>query len=304
MVKAWYPAAARNAADRLRYYAARFDTVEVDSSFYGLPTPATARLWAERTPAGFVFHIKAFAMLTRHGVRPQQLPPPLRAEHDLELDTHGRILHPPQELRAAAFAMFTEALEPLRQDGKLGLILMQFPPYFVANEANREYIAWSTGLLAPDRVAVEFRHASWVEEGELRSTLDLLASLGLTYVCVDEPRLPGPTVLPPLAAATSDVAYVRFHGRNAATWNARVGSAAERFKYFYSPEELREWVSPVRRLEGQTGTTYLMFNNCYADYAPRNAQQMLSLLDDAAAASAESGGDARPDETKSGNTPD
>jgi uncharacterized protein YecE (DUF72 family) len=277
MVRAWYPAGVRTAADRLRYYAARFDTVEVDSSFYGLPTSATARLWAERTPPGFVFHIKAFGMLTRHGVRPQQLPAPLRAAHALELDNSGRIVHPSAELRRQAFSLFTEALEPLREEGKLGLILMQFPPYFVANKSNREYIAQSACLLAPDRVAVEFRHSSWVEQGELESTLDLLASLDLAYVCVDEPRLSGPTVLPPLAAVTSDVAYVRFHGRNAATWNARVSSAAERFKYFYSPEELTEWVAPVRHLREQAETAYLMFNNCFADYAPRNAQQMLSL---------------------------
>lgn len=279
MVRAWYPAGVRTAADRLRYYAAHFDTVEVDSSFYGLPTSATARLWAERTPPGFVFHVKAFGMLTRHGVRPQQLPAPLREAHDLELDRYGRVLHPPAELRAQAFSLFREALEPLRERGKLGLILMQFPPYFVANRANREYIAQSAGLLAPDRVAVEFRHASWVMEAEVDSTLDLLSSLGLAYVSVDEPRLPGPTVIPPLAAATSDAAYVRFHGRNAATWNARVSSAAERFKYFYSPEELAEWVTPVRRLQQEAQATYLMFNNCFADYAPRNAQQMLSLLE-------------------------
>jgi uncharacterized protein YecE (DUF72 family) len=279
MIRAWYPTTVRTAADRLRYYATQFDTVEVDSSFYGLPTSATARLWAERTPPGFVLHVKAFGMLTRHGVRPEQLPPPLRAAYDLELDRQGRIMHPPAGLRSKAFSLFREALEPLREEGKLGLILMQFPPYFLASGANRDYIAYSAGLLAPDRVAVEFRHSSWVEPAEVESTLDLLTSLGLSYVCVDEPLLSGPTVLPPLAAATSDLAYVRFHGRNAATWNARVGSAAERFKYFYSSEELAEWVAPVRRLQEQAQTTYLMFNNCFADYAPRNAQQMLSLLE-------------------------
>jgi len=279
MVRAWYPPAVRTAAERLRHYAARFDTVEVDSSFYGLPTPATARLWAERTPPGFMFHIKAFAMLTRHGVRPEQLPTPLRAAYDLELDRYGRILHPSPELREDTFALFSEALEPLRANGKLGLILMQFPPYFVSNQRNREYIAQSAALLAPDRVAVEFRHASWVEPGQVRTTLDLLGSLGLAYVCVDEPSLPGPTVLPPLTAVTADTAYVRFHGRNAATWNVRAGSAAERFKYSYSADELAEWVEPARQLQEQAATTYLMFNNCFADYAPRNAQQMLSLLE-------------------------
>jgi uncharacterized protein YecE (DUF72 family) len=279
MVRAWYPPGVRTAADRLAYYAAHFDTVEVDSSFYGLPTSATARLWAARTPPGFIFHIKAFGMLTRHGVRPEQLPEALRGGHDLELDRQGRIIHPPPDLRAAVFELFSEALEPLRESGKLGIILMQFPPYFVSNKLNREYIRHSATLLQPDRMAVEFRHASWLDPGELNETLELLHSLGLSYVCVDAPRIEGPTVLPPLTAATSDIAYVRFHGRNSATWNARVSSAAERFKYFYSEEELLEWAEPVRKLQSEAQTTFLMFNNCYADYAPRNAQQMLSLLD-------------------------
>jgi uncharacterized protein YecE (DUF72 family) len=282
MVRAWYPPPVRTAADRLRYYAAHFDTVEVDSSYYGMPTPATARLWAERTPPDFVFHIKAFAMLTRHGVKPEQLPPPLREGHAFELDRGGRILHPPRALREEAFTCFSEALEPLRVEGKLGLILMQFPPYFVATEANREYIAWSAARLAPDRMAVEFRHLSWVEADELEETLELLASVGASYVCVDEPRIEKANALPPLAAATSDIAYIRFHGRNALTWNARVETAAERFNYLYSNEELAEWVEPVRRLQEQTQTTYVMFNNCFADYAPRNARQMASLLDAAA----------------------
>jgi uncharacterized protein YecE (DUF72 family) len=279
MVRTWYPPAVRTAADRLRYYATQFDTVEVDSTFYGMPTPDTARLWAERTPDRFTFHIKAFGMLTRHGVKPEQLPPPLRSAPDLELDRQGRILHPSHELRRDAFAFFSEALEPLRADGKMGMVLMQFPPYFVANEANREYVAVSTGLLAPDRVAVEFRHVSWVEPEELPATVDLLGSVDAAYVCVDEPRLQGPTVLPPITAATADVAYVRLHGRNAATWNARVASAARRFEYLYTDEELAEWVEPVQRLSEQAGTTYVMFNNCFADYAPRNAKQMMSLLD-------------------------
>jgi len=278
MVRAWYPPSKRTAADRLRYYAAQFDTVEVDSSFYGVPTAATAELWVERTPPGFVFHVKAFGMLTRHGVRPAGLPAPLRQAHEFELDRYGRILHPSQALREETFALFHEALAPLREEEKLGLILMQFPPYFVANETNRDYIVFSTGLLAPDRVAVEFRHSSWIQPEELTRTLDLLAFLGAIYVCVDEPRLTGPTVLPPLAAVTADTAYVRFHGRNASTWNARVGSAAERFKYFYAEDELLEWVDPVRHLQGDARTTYLMFNNCFADYAPRNAKQMMLLL--------------------------
>jgi uncharacterized protein YecE (DUF72 family) len=278
MVRSWYPPGVKSAADRLRYYATQFETVEVDSTFYGLPSPANARLWAERTPPDFVFHIKAFGMLTRHGIKPEQLPPLIRAQHSFELDRSGRVLHPSPELRTQVFALFAEALEPLRAEGKLGLILMQFPPYFAANEMNRGYIVQAARLLAPDRIAVEFRHSSWVDPEELERTLELLSSHDLTYVCVDEPRIEGPTALPPLATVTADTAYVRFHGRNAATWNARVASAAERFRYLYEPEELREWLEPIRALRSEARMTYLMFNNCYGDYAPRNAQQMLSLL--------------------------
>jgi uncharacterized protein YecE (DUF72 family) len=279
MVRAWYPASVRGAADRLRYYATFFDTVEVNSSYYGIPTPDNARLWAERTPPEFTFHVKAFGMMTRHAVKPDQLPPPLRAGDRFELDRSGRIIHPEPSLRADTFSLFAEALEPLRAEGKLGMILMQFPPYFVENEPNREYIAWARDRLAPDRMAVEFRHNSWIQPEVLDNTLQFLESLGASYVCVDEPRMQTANTLPPISAATSDIGYVRFSGRNAATWNARVSSAAERFRYLYEEPELREWVEPIRALGAETTTTYVMFNNCFADYAPRNARQMMSLLD-------------------------
>ncbi len=278
MVRAWYPASVRTAADRLRFYSSHFDTAEVDSSFYGLPTPATATTWAERTPPGFTFHIKAFAMMTRHGVRPEQLPAPLRTDHEYGVDGRGRILHPPKDLRDEVFAWFVAALEPLRKEGKLGLVLMQYPPYFVANDTNRDYVTYSVESLAPLEVAVEFRHRSWLEDEVAAETLGLLSDLGAAYVCVDEPKLQAANIMPPLAAVTAKTAYVRFHGRNAGTWNKRVSSAAERFKYLYAPEELEEWVRPVRQMTEQASTTYLMFNNCFADYAPKNAQQMLSLF--------------------------
>lgn len=278
MVAAWYPKVLKSAEARLRYYAERFDTVEVDSTYYGLPSERTSKLWAERTPPGFTFHIKAFGMLTRHGVRPEQLPAALRSAYDLELDRYGRIVHPSVELRETVFSWFSAALSPLRDSGRLGVILLQFPPYFVAGARNREYIAYAARLLAPDPVVVEFRHASWVSPEELPGTLGFLSDHDLGYVCVDEPRLDSPTVLPPLTAVTSDIAYVRFHGRNAATWNARVSSAAERFKYLYSEEELAEWMAPLRTVAAEAATTYAMFNNCYADYAPRNAAQLSGLL--------------------------
>lgn len=278
MVAAWYPKGVSSADARLRYYAERFDTVEVDSSYYGLPSERNSELWAERTPPGFTFHIKAFAMLTRHAVRPQQLPVALRSAYDLEVNRYGRVIHPPDELRDTVFEWFSSALTPLREAGRLGLILLQFPPYFVAGRRNRDYIVRAARLLAPDPVAVEFRHASWVAGEELPRTLALLSDNNLTYVCVDEPRLDSPTVLPPLAAVSAPAAYVRFHGRSSATWKARVETAAERFKYLYTEDELREWVEPITTMAGKADTTYVMFNNCYGDYAPRNAAQLSGLL--------------------------
>jgi uncharacterized protein YecE (DUF72 family) len=279
MVAAWYPPNVKSAEARLRYYAERFDTVEVDSTYYGLPSERNSELWAERTPPGFTFHIKAFGMLTRHGIKPEQLPPALRSAYDLELDRYGRVVRPSVELRETVFSWFSEALTPLREAGKLGLVLLQFPPYFTAEPRNREYILRAARLLAPDRVAVEFRHVSWVLDEELSHTLAFLNENDLTYVCVDAPRLDSPTVLPPITAATAATAYVRFHGRNAATWNAKVGSAADRFRYLYSEAELAEWTAPIERLAKETETTYVLFNNCYADYAPRNARQLSALLD-------------------------
>lgn len=279
MAAAWYPPNVKSAEARLRYYAERFDTVEVDSTYYGLPSERNSELWAERTPPGFTFHIKAFGMLTRHGIKPEQLPPALRSAYDFELDRYGRVVHPSVELRETVFSWFSEALTPLREAGKLGLVLLQFPPYFTAEPRNREYIVRAAGLLTPDRVAVEFRHASWVLDEELGRTLSFLSDNDLTYVCVDEPRLDSLTVLPPIAAVTAAAAYVRFHGRNAATWNAKVGSAADRFRYLYSEAELAEWTAPIRRLAEEAETTYVLFNNCYADYAPRNAGQLSALLD-------------------------
>lgn len=279
MVQAWYPAEVNTAEARLRYYASHFPTVEVDSSFYALPSQRNARLWMERTPPGFVFHFKAFGMMTRHGVHPRQLPPALREEHEFELDRYGRIVRPSRQVREKIFSYFREALDPLRSTGRLGVVLLQFPPYFTANQKNRRYIEEAAALLAPDPVAVEFRHSSWVTPEELPRTLAHLSEKDLAFVPVDTPRLDSPSALPPVSAATSSIAYVRFHGRNESTWNARTTSAAERFKYLYSEEELSEWVEPLTALQTSTETTYAMFNNCYADYAPRNAQMLLSLLD-------------------------
>ena len=259
LTSVWYPRGIRTGAERLRYYAERFDTVEIDSTFYALPTAERAASWAERTPPGFLFHIKAFAVMTRHPVRAEQLPPDLRAQ--AQLDERGRVDRPSRELRAAVFERFHDALEPLRETGKLGGILMQFPPYVVPKEASYEYLDWAQTQLGGDEMLTEFRHRSWLDDEHRDDVLRFLEERGQSLVVVDAPRTGGKNVLPTVVAVTGPTAYVRMHGRNAGTWNVRGGSAAERFDYLYSDQELAEWVEPLRELAGSASRLFVFFNN-------------------------------------------
>ena len=139
LTKVWYPKGVTKGADRLRYYAERFDTVEANSTYYRLPEPAMVENWAERTPDGFTMHVKAFGVMTRHPVKIDQLPTDLR---DVPADGRGRVDRPPREYRAEVFKRFHAALEPLRAAGKLGGILMQFPSYVVYKPRSLEYLDW------------------------------------------------------------------------------------------------------------------------------------------------------------------
>jgi uncharacterized protein YecE (DUF72 family) len=258
LTKVWYPKGVKSGEDRLRYYAERFDVVEANSTYYRLPDPHMVENWAERTPPGFTMHVKAFGVMTRHPVKVDQLPTDLR---DVPTDARGRVERPSREYRAEVFKRFNEALEPLRSTGKLGGILMQFPPYVVYRPQALEYLEWSQEQLGGDEMLVEFRHASWLDEENRADTLRFLEEHGMTYVTVDAPTTGGKNILPTVVAATTDTAYVRFHGRNAETWNKRTGSAAERFDYLYSEEELHDWVPRLQELVGETQTVYAMFNN-------------------------------------------
>ncbi|HEY2935065.1 MAG TPA: DUF72 domain-containing protein [Gaiellaceae bacterium] len=246
-VKAWYP----KGVDRLRYYAERFDTVEANSTYYRLPDEQLVAGWAEKLPEGLVMHVKAFGLMTRHPVKAEVLPEDLRAA--MPVDERGRVDRPPRELRAEVFKLFLAALEPLRRAEKLGGILMQMAPYVVPKEASYDYLTWAREQLDGYEMMVEFRHKAWFEQPD--ETLRFCEANGMTYVTVDAP------VFPIVVGRTSPTAYVRFHGRNAATWHKRTGSTAERFDYLYSREELEEWAGTLRKLDREAETVYAMFNN-------------------------------------------
>jgi uncharacterized protein YecE (DUF72 family) len=257
--KHWYPKGLP-AGERLAYYAQHFDTVEVDSTYYRLPAEEMVARWAERTPEDFVMHVKAFGLMTRHPVKLEALPPDLRDE--APADDKGRVERPSREFRGEVFRRFREALEPLRAAGKLGGILLQFPSYVVYKDRSLEYLQWAREQLGDDEMLVEFRHVSWLDDDHRDETLRFLEELRASHVIVDAPRMEGAkNVTPTVLALTSPTAYVRFHGRNADTWNKRGGSAAERFDYLYSDDELREWVDPLRELAGQAEQAYAFFNN-------------------------------------------
>src|SRR5437763_518030 len=220
----WFYPPKLPAKERLAWYAEQFDTVEVDSTFYRLPSDSMVQGWAERTPDGFTMPVKAFGLMTRHPVKAEVLPEDLRDE--VPRDERGRVDRPPRELRAEVFRRFLAALEPLRAAGKLGGILFQLPPYVVQKDASVDYIEWAREHLGSDEMLVEFRHRSWLDDEHRAESLAFLERIGAGYVVVDAPRSEtARNLVPTVVATTSSTAYVRFHGRHLTTWNKRGGSA-------------------------------------------------------------------------------
>ncbi len=281
LVRHWYPRGLPP-KERLAWYAEHFSTVEVDSTFYRVPDEAMVQNWADRTPEGFVMHIKAFGLMTRHPVRLEQLPPALR--DGMPLDARGRVDRPAPEQRAVVFREFLAALEPLRRAGKLGGILFQMPPYIVPKPSSFDYFEWARDQLGGDEMLVEFRHRDWFAPDRREEVLRWLEKHGMSYVTVDAPRLDAPNVPETLIAVTGPTAYVRFHGRNSATWNSRGGGAARRFDYLYDRRELAEWVEPLGRLAAAAERTYAFFNNNNQTdgvaQAPAGAALLRSLLEE------------------------
>ncbi|HEX4521550.1 MAG TPA: DUF72 domain-containing protein [Gaiellaceae bacterium] len=281
--KYWYPKGLP-AKERLAWYAERFSTVEVDSTFYRVPDEQMVQNWADRTPAGFTMHVKAFGLMTRHPVKLEQLPPDLR--DGMPLDSRGRVDRPEPEQRAVVFREFLGALEPLRAAGKLGGILFQMPPYIVPKPSSFDYLEWARDQLGDAEMLVEFRHRDWFAEERRAELLSWLEERKMSLVVVDAPRLDAANVPSTLLAVTGPIAYVRYHGRNAATWNKRGGGAAERFDYTYGSEELAGWVEPLRELSSAAEQTFAFFNNNNQTdgvaQAPAGAELLRRLLEEEA----------------------
>jgi uncharacterized protein YecE (DUF72 family) len=279
--KDFYPSDVKKPEERLRFYAEQFPLVEVDATFYALPSERNARLWAERTPGHFIFNVKAFGLMTQHAVATKSLPEPIREMLPEEAASKARVYARdlPEDALNAVWDMFASSLRPLAEAGKLGAVLYQFPHWFAASRQNVQYLR-ELAERSPAQPAIEFRGAGWMKDGKQERTLDLLRDIGATYVVVDEPQ-GFKTSVPPVVAATSgELAMIRFHGHNAENWEKRGLTAAERFKYLYSEDELKQWVGPARELAGEAKQLHVLMNNCYADYGVRNAGQFADLVAD------------------------
>jgi len=269
----WYPQTADNPEKRLAYYAKRFPVVEVDATYYGPPAEQTTRLWAERTPDHFTFNIKAFSMLTGHPTKVSAIYKDLRPETDKKNIYPGDLPAPAYE---EVWTRFLSALDPLVEAGKLGALLFQFPPWWGIRRSNKDYLLEVAARCKPLRPVFEFRNASWFDGDNAGETLDFLRGHGLPLVCVDMPQGHRSSV-PPVVAATSDLAVVRFHGHSE-RWTSK--DIHEKFGYNYSKKELREWVPRLRGLADEAQTTQVFMNNCYSDYAQKNAGTLIELLED------------------------
>jgi uncharacterized protein YecE (DUF72 family) len=271
----WYPPEADTPEKRLRFYARQFPLVEADSSYYALPAEQTATMWAERTPAGFTFNVKAFSLFTHHPTPVRALPVDLRAAAGKSGKDRVYLSGVDTEVADQAWDRFLAALEPLRLAGKLGAILLQFPPWFPISRANKEYIVACAQRAAPRRVCVEFRNKTWMTPDNQAETLEFLTSSNLPYVCVDMPQ-GYPNSIPPVVAATSDLAVIRLHGHSD-KWDSK--DIHERFGYRYTDAELGQWAGQTRRLAADANVTQVLFNNCYRDYAQVNARRLAELLE-------------------------
>lgn len=223
---------------------------------------------------------KAYAPITTHPTETKRLPKDIREALPAEAREKRRVYPKdlPPDVHAEIHKRFWTALEPLRQAGKLGSVLLQFPEWFVISRDNKNVIEAARELLPDDRLAVELRNGTWMSERNREETLRFLTDRGLTYVIVDEPQ-GFPSSIPPVTAVTNaDLAVVRFHGHNDENWRKSGITAAERFDYRYSKAELQEWLPKIRRVAEQARETHLLMNNCYGDKAVNNARELGEML--------------------------
>jgi uncharacterized protein YecE (DUF72 family) len=273
----FYPKGCTSAEARLRFYAAHFPMVEVDASYYAMPSAANSALWAQRTPAGFTFNMKAFRLFTGHQTEPKFFPPDIQQALPPSGKKNFYYRDIPPDIIDELWRRFFEALEPLRTAGKLGAVLFQFAPWITTAPRDKAHVAHCADRMTPYLTAFEFRNASWFDERHRASTLAFERERGLVHVVMDAPEEVTTRAHTVWEATSPRLAIVRLHGRNAQTWSGST-TASGRFNYDYSDDELEQLTIPIREIARRVDRTDVVFNNCFEDSAQRNALTMMRLL--------------------------
>src|SRR5262245_41797969 len=256
--------------DELSFYAEHFNTVEVNSTFYGQPRPEVTRAWAERTPAGFEFSVKLYQKFTHPKMFKQAYVKDVGtgdAGAEVLLDELAR----PNQ---ADLDEFKRGVEPLAASGKLGALLAQFPPSFKGDGPSRDYLEWLLESFSSYSMAVELRHATWSDD--LGLTLAMLNARGAALVQIDEPKFRlsiRQNQLPNIRGFY----YMRLHGRNAAQW-WKHDKAEDRYNYLYSADEVREFVDTIDAAREIVGKVYLYTNNHFSAKSVANAAMIKKQL--------------------------
>jgi len=277
----FYPASASTPAGRLAYYASCFDVVEIDSTYYSLPSAQNAFRWVAGTPVNFSFGVKSFSLFTFHRAKFSSLPGWLRAGLGARAgDALVRREELSHEQRVKLFGEFLKPKEILRSSGRLAYLLFQFPPGWRFSKEGIAYIKRLREISGPMPLALEVRNNSWLEPDNRDRFLGALRDQNIAYVAVDEPAM-GWTLPPEWPVTAEWGTVVRFHGRNRRGWGNPRATVHERFDYEYSRPELEGWAGKAKKLAGELskgGEIYMMFNNCVSDKAARSSRLMAEML--------------------------
>ena len=238
--------------DELRFYSERFNTVEVNSTFYGQPRANAALGWVKRTPAGFEFAVKLYQKFT-----------------------HPNMAIDPGPVTQADVDAFKGGIDPLAAAGKLGPLLIQFPASFQRSRESIDYVRWLLTAFANYALAVELRHRSW---SDTSGTAQLLDEHRAAWVQIDEPKFPS-SIRQDLKGPPADLYYLRLHGRNAKEWWDHAESE-DRYNYFYSGEELQPIADKVRDVRAMVKKAYLFLNNHFSAQSVANAVTLKKMLDE------------------------
>ena len=235
--------------------------------------------WVDRTPENAVFDIRAHRLLTHHAAPIESIAPEVRDTLTPGLRERRQLYAEDLPARSldAALDRFLASIASVREFGKLGAVVFPFPSYFVPGARALDYLEWLRGRSGDVPMAVEFRHREWVAGKQRDATMQFLTEHQLGYVCVDVP--PGfDSSLPPLSVATTDTAYVRFHGRNTGAWERGADTGEDRFAYDYKDADLEPWVPRLEKLAGAARSVHVTFSGRTTDAAVRNARLLVRVL--------------------------